>query len=162
MGNTKLWLWVFFLMIIVANGCLEEERSALLELQADMMIGFLNCCSLPRVKCNLATGRVIKLDLRRASLFRDGWTKNEGFDKLSNLTNLKVLDLQANPLHLDVLSSLCWISSLEVLRLSTYVDTSYSTQTNYGSIHTLSLNIYRVSTIANVSISTLFIFIRAS
>ncbi|XP_075086819.1 cuscuta receptor 1 isoform X3 [Nicotiana tabacum] len=125
MGNTKLWLWVFFLMIIVANGCLEEERSALLELQADMMIGFLDCCSLPRVKCNLATGRVIKLDLRRASLFRDG------FDKLSNLTNLKVLDLQANPLHLDVLSSLCWISSLEVLRLSTYVDTSYSTQTNY-------------------------------
>ncbi|XP_075109561.1 cuscuta receptor 1-like isoform X2 [Nicotiana tabacum] len=55
-----------------------------------------------------------------------GWTKIEGIDKLSHLTNLKVLDLQYNLVHPNVLSSLCWISSLEVLRLSTYVDTSYS------------------------------------
>nr|XP_016493523.1 PREDICTED: leucine-rich repeat receptor-like serine/threonine-protein kinase BAM3 isoform X2 [Nicotiana tabacum] len=46
-----------------------------------------------------------------------GWTKIEGFDKLSHLTNLKVLDLQHNYLHPSVLSSVCWISSLEVLRL---------------------------------------------
>ncbi|XP_075108901.1 cuscuta receptor 1 [Nicotiana tabacum] len=160
MGNIKLWLWVFFLMIIVANGCLDEERSALLELQADMMSsnggtlyvwagynesGFVDYCSWPGVKCSLATGRVIKLDLIQATYgSMDGWnfnaslflpfkslqvlhlsaysitggTKIEGIDKLSHLTNLKVLDLQYNLVHPNVLSSLCWISSLEVLKLS--------------------------------------------
>nr|XP_009761786.1 PREDICTED: uncharacterized protein LOC104213920 [Nicotiana sylvestris] len=157
MGNIKLWLWVVFLMIIVANGCLDEERNALLELQADMASlkggniwggynesGFVDCCSWPGVKCSLATGRVIKLNHRRASLVGDGWNFNaslflpfkslqvlclsaysitgwakiEGIDKLSHLTNLKVLDVQYSPLHPNVLSSLCWISSLEVLKLS--------------------------------------------
>ncbi|XP_009798647.1 cuscuta receptor 1-like [Nicotiana sylvestris] len=155
MGNMNFWLWVVFLMISAANGCWEEERNALLELHANMMSsnggilawgesGFVDCCSCYRVKCSLATGRVIKLDLRQArfgsmygwnfnaSLFLPfkslqvlilsqnyitGWTKIEGFDKLSHLTNLKVLDLQHNYLHPSVLSSVCWISSLEVLRL---------------------------------------------
>ncbi|KAK4371588.1 hypothetical protein RND71_011063 [Anisodus tanguticus] len=136
----------------------EEERIALLELQANMMssnggllalwaayneTGFLDCCSWHWVKCNLATGRVIELNLRaarqaagdgwsfNASLFLPfkslevlilsenyiiGWNKNEGFDKLSHLTNLKVLDLQLNYLLFpNVLPPLCWISSLEVL-----------------------------------------------
>uniref|UniRef100_M1C655 Uncharacterized protein n=1 Tax=Solanum tuberosum TaxID=4113 RepID=M1C655_SOLTU len=105
--------------------------------------GFLDCCSWRWVKCNLTTGRVIQLNLRaarqgsadgwsfNASLFLPfkslqvlilsenyitGWNKNEGFNKLSELTNLKVLDLQHNYLLFpNVLSSLCWISSLEVL-----------------------------------------------
>ncbi|MCD7463207.1 hypothetical protein HAX54_050157 [Datura stramonium] len=118
--------------------CWEEERSALLELQANMMssngghlalwadyneTGFLDCCSWHWVRCNLATGRVIELNLKtarqgskdgwsfNASLFLPfkslqvlvlsenfiaGWNKNEGFDKLSHLTNLKVLDLEHN------------------------------------------------------------------
>lgn len=42
-----------------------------------------------------------------------------GFNKLSQLTNLKVLDLQYNYLLFpNVLSSFCWISSLEVLILN--------------------------------------------
>ncbi|MCD9646747.1 hypothetical protein HAX54_036904 [Datura stramonium] len=159
MGNMKFGLWVFFVMVNVTNGCWEEERSALLELQASLTSsnggagavwvsynesGFTDCCSWPAVKCSGTTGRVIRLNLMgarlgsrdgwrfNASLFLPfkslqhlsllatnlvGWKKNEGFDKLSHLTNLKVLDLQDNPLHPNVLSSLCWISSLEVLRL---------------------------------------------
>ncbi|KAF3659599.1 putative pentatricopeptide repeat-containing protein, mitochondrial-like [Capsicum annuum] len=92
--------------------CWDEERSALLELQANMMssngghlglwetyneIGYSDCCSWYWVKCNLTTG----------------------FDKLSQLTNLKVLVLGLNYLPFpNVLSPLCWISSLEVLILA--------------------------------------------
>ncbi|XP_060184580.1 cuscuta receptor 1-like [Lycium barbarum] len=151
--------------------CWDEERNALLELQANMMSsnggdlalwaaysesGFLDCCSWRWVKCNLATGRVIELNLEAVRQGAgDGWsfnatlflpfkslevlilsdnyiigsTKNEGFDKLSRLTNLKVLDLQSNYLRFpNVLTPLCWISSLEVLRLncvpSTQLDTT--------------------------------------
>ncbi|KAF3675709.1 putative 54S ribosomal protein L51, mitochondrial-like [Capsicum annuum] len=141
--------------------CWDEERSALLELQANMMssngghlglwetyneIGYSDCCSWYWVKCNLTTDRVVELDLREARLgsgvgwsfnatlflpfkslqvlllsenFVAGWNKNEGFDKLSQLTNLKVLVLGLNYLPFpNVLSPLCWISSLEVLILA--------------------------------------------
>ncbi|CAN4106724.1 unnamed protein product [Withania somnifera] len=173
MGNIKFWLWVTYLVVManqwqritdsatVADKCWDEERSALLELQANMMssnggnlglwatyseIGFSDCCSWRFVKCNLATGRVIQLNLRgarqgsddgwsfNASLFLPfkslevlilsenyigGWNKNEGFDKLSHLTNLKVLDLEHNYLPFpNVLSPLCWISSLEAIGLN--------------------------------------------
>ncbi|KAF3627900.1 putative 54S ribosomal protein L51, mitochondrial-like [Capsicum annuum] len=63
------------------NRCWDEERSALLELQANMMssdggqlglwatyneIGYSDCCSWRWVKCYLTTGRVIELNLRAA------------------------------------------------------------------------------------------------
>ncbi|KAH0641862.1 hypothetical protein KY290_033482 [Solanum tuberosum] len=159
----------------MANGCWEEERSALLDLQANIMSsngellvdweayytnGFTDCCFWKRVKCSLATGRVIKLDLEtnfgtgdgwrfNASLFLPfkslqvlllsygniiGWTKNEGFSKLKQLPNLKVLDLQFNHIHpKDLLSSLRWISSLEVLKLGADVDTSFNVPPTYNS-----------------------------
>ncbi|WMV23621.1 hypothetical protein MTR67_017006 [Solanum verrucosum] len=170
MRNIKFWLLVLYLVLVAnqwqrisysaaaPNRCWEEERSALLKLQENMMssnggrltlweayneTGFLDCCLWRWVNCNLTTGRVIQLNLRaarqgsgdgwsfNASLFLPfkslqvlilsenyitGWNKNEGFNKLSELTNLKVLDLQYNYLLFpNVLSSLCWISSLEVL-----------------------------------------------
>ncbi|XP_059316471.1 cuscuta receptor 1-like [Lycium ferocissimum] len=182
MGKIKFWLLVLYLVVVanqwqritgsatVPDMCWEEERSALLELQANMMSsnggllalwaaynesGFLDCCSWRWVKCNLATGRVIKLNLEairqgagdgwsfNASLFLPfkslevlilsdnyiiGSTKNEGFDKLSHLTNLKVLDLQSNYLRFpNVLTPLCWISSLEVLRLNRVLGTQLDT-----------------------------------
>ncbi|KAM3234766.1 receptor-like protein 47 [Capsicum annuum] len=173
MGNIKFWLWVIYMVVLAnqwqrtigsatarPNRCWDEERSALLELQANMMssdgghldlwatyneIGYSDCCSWRWVKCNLTTGLVIELDLRAARLgsgvawsfnatlflpfkslqvlvlsenFIAGWNKNEGFDKLSQLTNLKVLNLGHNYLPFpNVLSPLCWISSLEVLIL---------------------------------------------
>ncbi|KAH0646549.1 hypothetical protein KY284_034433 [Solanum tuberosum] len=160
----------------MANGCWEEERIALLELQANIMSsngellvdwagynanGFTDCCFWKSVKCSLETDRVIKLDLGserfgsgddwsfNASLFLPfkslqvlllsyrnitGWTKNEGFSKLRQLPNLKVVDLQYNHIHPKVLlSSLCWISSLEVLKLGAHVDTSFNVLTTYNS-----------------------------
>ncbi|XP_027772210.1 LOW QUALITY PROTEIN: receptor-like protein 13 [Solanum pennellii] len=171
--NIKFCLLVLYLTLVAnqwqritgsaaaPKRCWEEERSGLLKLEEDMMSsngghltlweaynksGYLDCCSWRWVKCNLTTGRVIKLNLRaarqgsedgwsfNASLFLPfkslqvlilsenyitGWNKNEGFNKLSQLTNLKVLDLQYNYLLFpNVLSSFCWISSLEVLRLN--------------------------------------------
>uniref|UniRef100_M1CYJ1 Serine-threonine protein kinase, plant-type n=1 Tax=Solanum tuberosum TaxID=4113 RepID=M1CYJ1_SOLTU len=176
MGNIKLLLLAFFLIVIVANGCWEEERNALLELQANIMSsngellvdwegynanGFIDCCFWESVKCSLETGRVIKLSLGserfgsgddwrfNASLFLPfkslqflllsnrniiGWTKNEGFSKLSQLPNLIEVDLQFNPIHPKVLlSSLCSISSLEVLKLGADADTSFSIPTTYNS-----------------------------
>lgn len=160
----------------MANGCWEEERSALLDLQASIISsnsellvdwagynnsnGFTDCCFWKRVKCSLETGRVIKLNLKtkfgrgdgwrfNASLFLPfkslqvlvlssrniiGWTKNEGFSKLRQLPNLKEVDLQYNSIHPQVLlSSLCSISSLEVLKLGVDVDTSFSIPTPYNS-----------------------------
>ncbi|KAH0646951.1 hypothetical protein KY284_034835 [Solanum tuberosum] len=93
-------------MVIVANGCWVEERSALLELQANIMSS-------------------------NGELLVD-W---EGFSKLKQLPNLKILDLQFNPFHPKVLlSSLCWISSLEVLKLGADVDTSFSVATYNSSM----------------------------
>ncbi|XP_055821945.1 receptor-like protein 9b isoform X1 [Solanum dulcamara] len=176
MWNSKFLLLMFFVMVIVANGCWEEERSALLELQANRMSsngellvdwagynanGFTDCCFWNRVKCSLASGRVIELNLEtrlgsedgwrfNASFFLPfkslqvlllssrniiGWTKNEGFSKLRKLPNLKVVDLQFNPIHPKVLiSSLCWISSLEVLKLGAHVGTTFSIPTCLESI----------------------------
>ncbi|KAH0644559.1 hypothetical protein KY284_032443 [Solanum tuberosum] len=175
MGNIKFLLLVFSLIAIVANGYWEEERSALLDLQANIMRsngellvdwagynanGFIDCCFWESVKCSLETGRVIKLNLGserfgsgdiwrfNASLFLPfkslqvlllsnrnitGWTKNEGFSKLRQLPNLKEVDLQYNPIHPKVLlSSLCSISSLEVLKLGVDVGTSFSIPTTYN------------------------------
>lgn len=91
MGNIKFLLLVFFLIVVVVNGCWEEERNALLELQTNIMSsngellvdwegyntnGFTDCCFWKSVKCNLATGRVIKLDLKAGFGTGDGWIFN--------------------------------------------------------------------------------------
>ncbi|KAG5589874.1 hypothetical protein H5410_040388 [Solanum commersonii] len=58
----------------------------------------------------------------------------EGFSKLKQLPNLKILDLQFNPIHPKVLlSSLCWISSLEILKLGAHLNTSFNVLTTYNS-----------------------------
>ncbi|KAG5589871.1 hypothetical protein H5410_040385 [Solanum commersonii] len=169
MGNIKFFLLMFFQMVIVADGFWVEERSALLELQANIMSsngellvdwegyntnGFTDCCFWKSVKCSLETGRVIKLDLKtnfgsgdgwrfNASLFLPfkslqvlllsyrniiGWTKNEGFSKLKQLPNLKILDLQFNHIH------------PKVLKLGAQVDTSFSIPTTYNSSTSSNIN----------------------
>uniref|UniRef100_M1CYJ8 Leucine-rich repeat-containing N-terminal plant-type domain-containing protein n=1 Tax=Solanum tuberosum TaxID=4113 RepID=M1CYJ8_SOLTU len=91
MGNIKLLLLVFFMMVIMVNGYWEEERNALLELQANIMNsngellvdwagynanGFINCCFWEKVKCSLATSRVIELDLAARLGSGDDWRFN--------------------------------------------------------------------------------------
>ncbi|XP_057459464.1 cuscuta receptor 1-like isoform X2 [Actinidia eriantha] len=105
----------------------------------------VNCCKWESVECNSTTGQVTQLSLNstrdydileswhfNASLFLPfkelktlflsdnflaGWIENEGFERLSALRNLKVLDLSGNRLNNSVLSSLSALSSLKYLDL---------------------------------------------
>ncbi|XP_010244882.1 PREDICTED: probable LRR receptor-like serine/threonine-protein kinase At4g36180 isoform X2 [Nelumbo nucifera] len=101
-----------------------------------------DCCEWEGVKCNNTTKRVIQISLSgarqgdwnlNASLFLpfeelqslnlsscllSGWVENEGFERLSRLRNLEVLDLSWNSLNDTVFSSLKMLSSLKSLNLS--------------------------------------------
>ncbi|XP_057507786.1 receptor-like protein 13 [Actinidia eriantha] len=105
----------------------------------------VNCCKWERVECNFSTGHVTQISLNKtrnywiseywffnASLFLPfkelrtlflsannlgGWVENEGFERLSSLPNLEVLDLSKNWFNNSVLSSLGGISSLKYLDL---------------------------------------------
>ncbi|XP_057988088.1 receptor-like protein 14 isoform X2 [Hevea brasiliensis] len=101
-----------------------------------------DCCNWGGVKCNTTTGHVVELSLdfmRRggdwylnASLFLPfqqlknlslwgnniaGCIKNEGFERLSVLDNLELLDLSFNHFNNNILSSLSGLSSLKFLYL---------------------------------------------
>ncbi|XP_057988079.1 cuscuta receptor 1 isoform X5 [Hevea brasiliensis] len=101
-----------------------------------------DCCNWGGVKCNTTTGHVVELSLdgiRRggdwylnASLFLPfqqlknlslygnniaGCIKNEGFERLSVLDNLELLDLSVNHFNNNILSSLSGLSFLKFLYL---------------------------------------------
>ncbi|KAH9687625.1 Receptor-like protein 13 [Citrus sinensis] len=105
--------------------------------------GATDCCQWERVSCNNTMGRVVVLDLSQthrgeywylnASLFtpfqqlesldlRDndiaGCVENEGLERLSRLSNLKMLNLVGNLFNNSILSSLARLSSLTSLDLS--------------------------------------------
>ncbi|CAN4107164.1 unnamed protein product [Withania somnifera] len=158
--------WLCALLLVMANGwscyaCLEEERTALLELEL--------------VKCNVTTRQVIEHDLGQASeglwdgwrfnvsLFLPfkwlkvltlhdnnviGWTENEG-----RRAKLKVVDLLKNHIHLNVLSSLCWISSLEVLGVGGSSSNIQTNHTNKGSVKCRGLSNLRVLWLADSTIN---------
>uniref|UniRef100_A0A7N2LEX9 Leucine-rich repeat-containing N-terminal plant-type domain-containing protein n=1 Tax=Quercus lobata TaxID=97700 RepID=A0A7N2LEX9_QUELO len=142
-------------------GCWEEERIALLQYKAstinytfeyhftpwDLADKESDCCEWEKVKCDITTGRVIKLALNNtiywngesgggwyfnASLFLPfeelqhldlsynyifGWVPNEGFERFSSLSKLKVLYLDGNYFNNSILSSLSGIASLKELHL---------------------------------------------
>nr|XP_023876172.1 receptor-like protein 12 [Quercus suber] len=106
-----------------------------------------DCCEWEKVECNITTSRVIKLALNNtiywsgesgggwyfnASLFLPfeelqhldlsynsicGWIPNEGFERFSSLSKLKVLYLDGNYFNNSILSSLSGIASLKELHL---------------------------------------------
>ncbi|KAH9687640.1 Receptor-like protein 13 [Citrus sinensis] len=106
--------------------------------------GATDCCQWERVECSNTTGRVIQLDLSfignwdlkerylNASLFTPfqqleslyleynniaGCVENEGIERLSRLSNLKMLDLSENLFNNSILSSVAHLSSLTSLYL---------------------------------------------
>ncbi|KAF2317156.1 hypothetical protein GH714_012345 [Hevea brasiliensis] len=105
-----------------SDGCLEHERIALLQLKFefispswgisydsfdyDMPLWGVNadCCNWGGVKCNTTTGHVVELTL-------------DGFERLSVLDNLELLELSFNYFNNNILSSLSGLSSLKFLYL---------------------------------------------
>ncbi|XP_031111807.1 receptor-like protein 56 [Ipomoea triloba] len=106
-----------------------------------------NCCEWPNVVCNTTTKHVVEISLEttkedivvvqsdwhfNASLFLPfkmlralslasnglvGWVENQGFEKLSELSNLEVLNLWENNFNHSVLSSLSHLTSIKTLNL---------------------------------------------
>ncbi|KAL5738650.1 hypothetical protein ACOSP7_031411 [Xanthoceras sorbifolium] len=107
MGSKWVWvLGVLIFMFVSLEGCLEEERVALLQLKPffndpsrfqDWVEGEKNsdCCQWVRVKCNNNTGRVIELNLGYAKN-RDlgGWYLNASL--FSTFQELESLSLRNN------------------------------------------------------------------
>ncbi|KAL5733930.1 hypothetical protein ACOSP7_031791 [Xanthoceras sorbifolium] len=162
MGSKMLWMWIWVIFVFVSldgrwsQGCLEQERLALLQLKLffnnpsylrNWVEGehYSNCCQWDKVACNQTTNRVISLDLEftrnqhlgewylNASLFSPfqelqwldlygnliaGCVENEGFDKLSTLSNLEVLNLESNSFNNSIISSLTTLLSLKDLSLN--------------------------------------------
>ncbi|KAL5738657.1 hypothetical protein ACOSP7_031418 [Xanthoceras sorbifolium] len=124
-------LGVLVFMFVSLEGCLEEERVALLQLKhffndphwlQDWVEGEKNsdCCQWERVKCNNPTGRVIELDLwmtRNRDL--GGWYLNASlfstFQKLASLylMNNSIIGFAENG-GLDKLSGLSNLKSLNL------------------------------------------------
>ncbi|KAL5736980.1 hypothetical protein ACOSQ2_031768 [Xanthoceras sorbifolium] len=145
MGSKWVWvLGVLVFMFVSLEGCLEEERVALLQLkhffndphQLQDWVEVeknLDCCLWNSVLCNYTTGRVTDLFLGKTRN-RDlgGWYLNASLfstfqelkyldlslDKLSELNNLISLDLGGNMFNNDILSSLHALSSLIYINLS--------------------------------------------
>ncbi|XP_031262064.1 receptor-like protein 9a isoform X2 [Pistacia vera] len=162
MGFKCVRMWLMLILIFISlqgwriEGCLKQERSALLQLKHFFNDpyklqnwfegnGNSNCCVWESVICNSITGRVISLDLDYTrsqelgewylnvslfSPFREletldlrgnliaGCVENEGFERLSHLTNLVDLELGYNMFNdSHVLSALSQHSSLKNLSL---------------------------------------------
>ncbi|KAL5736977.1 hypothetical protein ACOSQ2_031765 [Xanthoceras sorbifolium] len=107
MGSKWVWvLGVLVFMFVSLEGCLEEERVALLQLKyffndphqlQDWVEGANNsdCCQWESVYCNSSTGRVTELDLddtRNRDL--GGWYLNASL--FSTFQKLEFLDLSDN------------------------------------------------------------------
>ncbi|XP_044495785.1 receptor-like protein 13 [Mangifera indica] len=158
----RVWLMLMLMFISfegwMIEGCLDEERSALLQLKhffndpyslLDWVEGDRNlsyCCQWTRIQCNNMTDRVTSISLSDARKYESGeWNlnvslfspfqeletlylggnliadcvENEGFEKLSHLSNLKSLYLYDNMFNDSrILSALSEHLSLKYLDLS--------------------------------------------
>ncbi|KAL5738676.1 hypothetical protein ACOSP7_031437 [Xanthoceras sorbifolium] len=149
MGSKWVWvLGVLVFMFVSLEGCLEEERVALLQLKhffnnpsmlRDWVEGEKNsdCCRWERVECNDTTGRVIKLFLyytRNRAL--GGWYLNASlfstFQELESLSlwNNSIIGFAENG-GLDKLSGLSNLKSL-------YLDDNMFDNDILSSLHALS------------------------
>ena len=112
--RTIMWLWVMLVLASECYGCLEQERTALLQLKDSINHPHGNslptweetlvdeattdCCQWERVKCNSATGRVIQLSLYELRDWDSGnWYMNASM--FLPFEELKSLDLSWNSLE---------------------------------------------------------------
>ncbi|KAF5463839.1 hypothetical protein F2P56_013967 [Juglans regia] len=131
-----LWVLVVFVQTREYMGCLEEERVGLLHLKSFLIISIpslrayhlpswvdhekSDCCNWERVTCNSTTEpfkELRSLDLSFNAI--DGCIPDEGFEKLSTLRNLEILNLGYNSFDDNsILQSLGAITSLKTLNLT--------------------------------------------
>ncbi|KAA8526369.1 hypothetical protein F0562_008428 [Nyssa sinensis] len=149
-----------------------------------------NCCDWKEIECSVDTGRVIQISLNEtrdwslgdwyfnASLFLPfkelrtlhlsgnslvGWVENEGFERLSMLMNLQVVDLSYNNFNISILSRLLRLPSLKYLSLqsnnlegSTHFNSSERlSRLNNLEVLDLSLNNLNGSILSFLSLSNL-------
>ncbi|KAH9699635.1 Receptor-like protein 13 [Citrus sinensis] len=104
-GSKRVWVseLIFILLVVKgwwSEGCLEQERYALLQLRHffndDQCLqncwvddeNYSDCCQWERVECNDTTGRVIKLDLRDTR----NWESAEWYMNASLFTPFQQLE----------------------------------------------------------------------
>ena len=106
-----MWLWVMLILASECYGCLEQERTALLQLkdsinhphssslptweEALVDEATTDCCQWERVKCNNVTGRVIQLSLNTSLNLGDAYMNASMFLPFEELESL---DLSSNSL----------------------------------------------------------------
>ncbi|KAH9659782.1 Receptor-like protein 13 [Citrus sinensis] len=163
-GSKRVWVseLIFILLVVKgwwSEGCLEQERSALLQLKHffndDHRLqnwvdtgddeNYSDCCQWEGVECNNTTGRVIRLDLA----FRK-WESAEWYMNASLFTpfqQLKSLDLMGNNIAgcvqnegLDRLSSLKNLKFLD-LTLNHFNNSIFSSLGGLSSLKHLSMGI---------------------
>ncbi|KAL5798769.1 hypothetical protein ACOSQ2_003589 [Xanthoceras sorbifolium] len=104
MGSKLLWMWVWVIFVFVSldgrwsQGCLEQERLALLGLKPFFNKHYSDCCQWDWVECNQTTSRVISLNLG-----------------LRFMNNLEYLSLSGNIFNNSILSFLNGPSPLKGL-----------------------------------------------
>ncbi|XVF65693.1 hypothetical protein PTKIN_Ptkin09bG0269700 [Pterospermum kingtungense] len=154
------WLWWVVLVLSVlsleaglSNGCLEQERLALLKLRP-FFINLLyssnwteekgsDCCHWERVECNGTTRRVTKLSLNFPNQYSSKWYLNASL--FLPFEELRSLDLSANALigcleneGFGKLSKLRHLESLD-LGLNYFDASSLSSLSEISSLKSLSL-----------------------
>ncbi|XP_061367173.1 cuscuta receptor 1-like [Gastrolobium bilobum] len=147
MKSVGVLLFIFVLLeVICCQGCLKQEREALLRLNSRFAntlswVDDTDCCQWEGVECNTTIGRVAKLNLYYKWRYWDEqWYLNysdfvvfkdlkslnlsfnniAGCEEIEGFQNLEVLDLSANNLEdaASILSCLDGLSSLKSLYLS--------------------------------------------
>ncbi|XP_057501087.1 cuscuta receptor 1-like isoform X2 [Actinidia eriantha] len=133
----NMWYWVMLVLTSECYGCLEQERTALLQLKdsinhpqgnslptwVEALVGeaSTDCCEWERVKCNSVTGRVIQLSLYELRDWDSGdWYLNASMFLL--FEELESLDLSHNLLvgclQNEGYEKLASLNNLEFLDLS--------------------------------------------
>ncbi|GAY65274.1 hypothetical protein CUMW_239870 [Citrus unshiu] len=159
-GSKRVWVseLIFILLVVKgwwSEGCLEQERSALLQLKrffnGDLRLQnwvddeyYLDCCLWEGVECNNTTGRVIKLDLAQTR----NWESEEWYMNASLFTpfqQLESLDLIENNIagcvENEGLEKLSRLNNLKFLHLdyNSFNNSIFSSLGGLSSLRHLSL-----------------------
>ncbi|KAG7952044.1 hypothetical protein I3843_12G038800 [Carya illinoinensis] len=165
-----LWVLMVFVQTSEYMGCLEEERIDLLHLKSFLIISIRplkaynsdyllpswvnheksDCCGWERVTCNSTTGHLRSLDLSFDAI--NGCIWDEGFEKLSTLRNLEILNLGYNFFDDNsILQSLGAITSLKTLNLSwNHLEGYFPAEVMLRNLNTLDISFERLEVLKNL------------